>query len=134
MRVWAKDQPVGAEAVDVTPSGAVLAASGFAIGTKPAPHRVEYQLATVERYLTAQLDVGTEGRVGDQHSPSFECVEQSDRSLRAEQPRARVYLYHRQVPARGCDGFTLVRVCPFSHTHLIHHSISKRGVATNSLM
>jgi hypothetical protein len=61
MRVWAKDQPFGAELADVTLSGTMLAASGFGIGTEPAPYRVEYQLATADLYVTTRLVVRTEG-------------------------------------------------------------------------
>ena len=61
MRVWAKDEPFGAELVDVTLNGTTLAASGLAIGTEPAPYRLEYQLVTAEGYVTTRLAVRTEG-------------------------------------------------------------------------
>ena len=61
MRVWAMDEPFGAELVDVTLSGTTLAASGLAIGTEPAPYRLEYQLVTAEGYVTTRLAVRTEG-------------------------------------------------------------------------
>src|SRR5262249_23597556 len=63
MRVWAKDEPFGAELVDVTLdcNGTTLAASGLPIGTEPAPYRLEYQLVTAERYVTLRLAVRTEG-------------------------------------------------------------------------
>jgi hypothetical protein len=60
-RVWAKDRPFGAELVDVTLTGTMLAASGFALGTEPTPYRVEYQLATAAHYVTTRLVVRTEG-------------------------------------------------------------------------
>ena len=61
MRVWAKDEPFGAELVDVTLRGTTLSASGLAIGTEPAPYRLEYQLVTAERYVTRRLAVETAG-------------------------------------------------------------------------
>jgi hypothetical protein len=61
MRVWAKDEPFGAELVDVTLNGTTLAASGLAICTEPAPYRLEYQLVTAERYVTTRLAARTEG-------------------------------------------------------------------------
>jgi uncharacterized protein len=61
MRVWAKDEPFGTEVVDVTLSGSTLTASGLAIGTEPAPYRLEYQLVTAERYVTTRLAVQTAG-------------------------------------------------------------------------
>jgi hypothetical protein len=61
MRVWAKDEPFGAELVNVTFGGTTLAASGFAIGTEPTPYRLEYELVTAERYVTTRLAVRTKG-------------------------------------------------------------------------
>ena len=61
MRGWAKDEPFGAELVDVTLRGTTLSASGLAIGTEPAPYRLEYQLVTAERYVTRRLAVETAG-------------------------------------------------------------------------
>jgi hypothetical protein len=61
MRVWSKDQPFGAELVEVTLNGTTLAASGWAIGTEPSPYRLEYQLATSDGYVTTRLAVWTEG-------------------------------------------------------------------------
>jgi hypothetical protein len=61
MRVWAKDQPFGAELADLTVSGSTLSATGVAIGIEPCPYRLDYQLTTTEGYVTAQLVVRTEG-------------------------------------------------------------------------
>jgi hypothetical protein len=61
VRIWAKDEPFGAELVDVTLRGTTLSASGLAIGTEPAPYRLEYQLVTAERYVTRRLAVETAG-------------------------------------------------------------------------
>jgi hypothetical protein len=63
MRVWAKDQPFGAEFADLKVGGGRLAAQGVAIGTEPCPYRLEYQLTTTEEYVTAQLIARTEGPV-----------------------------------------------------------------------
>ena len=48
MRVWAKDQPFGAELADLTVSGGTLTATGTAIGIEPCPYRLDYQLTTTE--------------------------------------------------------------------------------------
>jgi hypothetical protein len=61
MRVWAKDQPFGAELADLTVSGGSLSATGVALGSEPCPYRLDYQLTTTEAYVTAQLIVRTEG-------------------------------------------------------------------------
>jgi hypothetical protein len=61
MRVWAKDQPFGAELVNVTMRSRTLSANGVAIGTEPCPYRLDYQLTTTDGYVTAQLIVRTEG-------------------------------------------------------------------------
>jgi uncharacterized protein len=61
MRVWAKNQPFGAELADVNIGGATLSASGVAIGVEPCPYRLEYQLTTTSGYVTAQLVVRTQG-------------------------------------------------------------------------
>lgn len=61
MRVWAKDQPFGAELAHLTVSGESLSATGVAIGTEPCPYRLDYQLTTTGGYVTAQLIVRTEG-------------------------------------------------------------------------
>jgi hypothetical protein len=61
MRVWAKDQPFGAELADVTVRNGTLSATGVAIGTEPCPYRLGYQLTTAAGYVTARLVVRTEG-------------------------------------------------------------------------
>ena len=60
LRVWAKD-PFGAELGRVTVTGSTLSATGVAIGTHPTPYRVDYQLTTVDAYVTARLVVRTQG-------------------------------------------------------------------------
>jgi hypothetical protein len=60
LRVWAKD-PFGAELGQVTVTGSTLSATGVAIGTHPTPYRVDYQLTTVDAYVTARLVVRTQG-------------------------------------------------------------------------
>ena len=61
MRVWAKDQPLGAEFADLTVAGATLSAIGVAIGSEPGPYRLDYHLTTSEGYVTVQLGVRTQG-------------------------------------------------------------------------
>ena len=55
MRVWAKDQPFGAEFADLTVRGGTLSATGVAIGIEPCPYRLDYQLTTTEGFVTAQV-------------------------------------------------------------------------------
>ena len=61
LRVWAKDEPFGAELADITISGDNWSAAGVAIGTQPLPYRLEYQLTTVDHYATARLVMRTQG-------------------------------------------------------------------------
>jgi len=61
MRVWAKDQPYGAELVDVKIGGGTLFADGVTVGTDPAPYHLEYHLGTTDGYVTTQLLVRTRG-------------------------------------------------------------------------
>ncbi len=60
LRVWAKD-PFGAELAQVTATDATLSATGVAIGTHPTPYRLDYQLTTMDAYVTTRLVVGTRG-------------------------------------------------------------------------
>jgi hypothetical protein len=61
-RVWAKDQPFGAELAHITVNDTLLSAVGVAIGTDPVPYRLDYQLATADRYATARLVVRAHGQ------------------------------------------------------------------------
>jgi hypothetical protein len=61
MRVWAKDQPFGAELADLTVRGDTLSATGVAIGSEPCPYRLDYQLTTTQGYVTVQLVARTAG-------------------------------------------------------------------------
>ncbi len=62
IRVWAKDQPFGAELADVSLGDGTLSASGFAIGTEPVPYRLEYELETTEDYVTRRLRARSWGK------------------------------------------------------------------------
>ncbi len=61
VRVWAKEQPFGTELADVRIGGGSLSATGVAIGTDPVPYRLEYELSTVDQYVTARLVVRAQG-------------------------------------------------------------------------
>jgi uncharacterized protein len=61
-RVWAKDEPFGSELAEVTTTDTTLIARGVAIGTDPCPYRLEYELSTVEDFVTARLAVRTAGQ------------------------------------------------------------------------
>ncbi|GII63252.1 hypothetical protein Skr01_33370 [Sphaerisporangium krabiense] len=57
--VWVKDE--GAEYAHVELSGGRLSAVGTAVGGGPVPYRLEYELLTGPRYVTAVLTVRSEG-------------------------------------------------------------------------
>ncbi|MEW2352834.1 putative glycolipid-binding domain-containing protein [Spirillospora sp. NPDC029432] len=57
--VWVK--PEGAEIAEVEIAAGRLTASGTAIGAGPPPYRLEYELTTGDRYVTARLLVETYG-------------------------------------------------------------------------
>jgi uncharacterized protein len=57
--MWVK--PEGAEIADVELTAGRLAARGTAIGGDPLPYRLEYELTTGERYVTARLLVEAHG-------------------------------------------------------------------------
>lgn len=61
MRVWAKEQPFGAELADVKISGGTLSANGVTIGIDPTPYHLEYRLTATEGYVTTQLVVRAKG-------------------------------------------------------------------------
>jgi len=58
--VWVK--PEGAEIADVAFGEGRLTASGTAIGGDPLPYRLEYELETVDRYVTSRLLVRAYGQ------------------------------------------------------------------------
>ncbi|GAA2458800.1 putative glycolipid-binding domain-containing protein [Actinomadura vinacea] len=57
--VWVK--PEGAEIAEVELAAGRLAATGTAIGGDPLPYRLEYELTTGDRYVTARLLVEAHG-------------------------------------------------------------------------
>lgn len=59
--VWRKDEPFGAEYVDVEVAERRLVASGIAIGTAPTPYRLSFELVTAEGFVTTRLAVLAEG-------------------------------------------------------------------------
>jgi hypothetical protein len=61
MRVWARDEPFGAELVDVTVGRGTLSADGVAVGIDPAPYHLEYRLTATDGYVTTRLVVRTRG-------------------------------------------------------------------------
>lgn len=62
VRVWSKEEPfLGAELADVTVGDDGLSARGSAIGTNPYPYHLQYELTTVDQFVTSVLGVQTEG-------------------------------------------------------------------------
>lgn len=57
--MWVK--PAGAELAEFELSGGLLSAKGTALGGDPLPYRLEYELATGERYVTTRLLVQSHG-------------------------------------------------------------------------
>lgn len=63
VRVWSKEEPfLGAELADVTVGDDGLSARGSAIGTSPFPYQLEYEVTTVEEFVTSVLGVRTKGK------------------------------------------------------------------------
>jgi len=62
VRVWAKEDPFGTELADVTIGDGLLTTTGVAVGTDPAPYRLDYELTTVGGFVTARLLVRARGR------------------------------------------------------------------------
>ncbi len=52
---WSKDDPLGAEFVEVRLGPDDLVARGVAIGSAPVPYRLDYELETVARFVTARF-------------------------------------------------------------------------------
>src|SRR6516225_7441541 len=61
MRIWAKDQPFGAELADVNIGSGTLSADGVTLGIDPTPYHLEYRLSATDGYMTTQLVVRTRG-------------------------------------------------------------------------
>jgi uncharacterized protein len=61
-RVWAKDDPFGTELAELTIGDGALTARSLAIGSDPEPYRLELELTTAERYVTARLVLHSAGQ------------------------------------------------------------------------
>ena len=61
---WVKDDPFGVEFARVRLSADHLTATGVAIGTDPAPYRLDYTLETGEGFVTSRLQVTAESEEG----------------------------------------------------------------------
>lgn len=58
---WSKAEPFGAEFAEVEVDGDALTAQGVAIGSAPAPYRLDYQLETASGFVTTRLRVTSRG-------------------------------------------------------------------------
>lgn len=58
---WSKDDPLGTEFVEVRLGPDDLAARGVAIGSAPVPYRLDYELETVARFVTARFAATVRG-------------------------------------------------------------------------
>ena len=58
---WTKDDPPGMELAEVRLTDSLLAASGVAIGSDPAPYRLDYSLVAEKNFVTTGLWVETRG-------------------------------------------------------------------------
>jgi hypothetical protein len=59
--VWERAQGLGMELADVSMGDGTLSARGVAIGTRPLPYRLEYELATADGFVTTSLRVSAQG-------------------------------------------------------------------------
>jgi uncharacterized protein len=59
---WSKDEPFGAEIVNVVLLDGRMQARGVAIGSEPAPYRLDYELETREGFVTTRFRVNTAGQ------------------------------------------------------------------------
>lgn len=59
---WVKDDPVGVEFAEVQIGDDQLAAAGVAIGSGPAPYRLDYRLETEAGFVTSRLRVASRGQ------------------------------------------------------------------------
>lgn len=58
---WAKDDPYGVELAELQIADASLNATGVAVGTTPAPYRLDYELETGSGFVTTRLHVVSRG-------------------------------------------------------------------------
>jgi uncharacterized protein len=58
---WIKDDPFGVEFAEFQLSPERLRAEGVAIGTRPLPYRLDYELATAGAFVTSRLRVSSRG-------------------------------------------------------------------------
>src|SRR5215831_13966253 len=58
---WVKDDPFGVEFADIELTPERLAAEGVAIGTTPAPYRLDYRVETSAGFVTSRLRVTSRG-------------------------------------------------------------------------
>jgi hypothetical protein len=58
---WVKDDPFGVEFAEIDIRETHLTASGVAVGTAPLPYRLDYQLETRAKFVTARLRVTSRG-------------------------------------------------------------------------
>lgn len=61
-RVWATENPFGADLAEVTVGRDRLSATGVAIGSAPVPYRLDYELTTADGFVTARLVVRAQGQ------------------------------------------------------------------------
>ena len=58
---WVKDDPFGVEFAEVSIARQRLSAEGVAIGSKPVPYRLDYELESAAGFVTTRLRVSSRG-------------------------------------------------------------------------
>jgi hypothetical protein len=58
---WVKDDPFGVEFAEIGIAEERLTATGVAVGIAPLPYRLDYELETRARFVTARLRVISRG-------------------------------------------------------------------------
>ena len=58
---WVKDDPAGAEVAEVILGAGQLHATGVAVGSEPAPYRLDYALETMTGFITTRVQVTARG-------------------------------------------------------------------------
>jgi hypothetical protein len=104
---WLKEEPFGVEFVQVSLLAGRLAATGVAIGSEPAPYRLDYRLVTRRGFVTSRLRVASRGEgwrreLDLRRSPAGEwtAYAQADGQLDLRQPGGNLELL-RDAP--DCD-------------------------------
>ncbi len=124
---WAKDEPFGAEFVEVR-FGDGLRAIGTAIGSHLVPHRLDYDLLTDSHFVTVSLDITS---MGERWSRSLHLSRSSTGQWRSDYAETGIPPFSREPPplsglesALDCD----LGLCPITNVLPIRrHNLLSRA-------